>query len=244
MVGITLIIDHLVSKEMKNTAKFIAIAAVTAMAFAGCKKSDYIVGGQLESTTTSLTTYDYLKSNRFRMFDTLLMLVDKAGLKDVINQKGITFYAPSDYSINNYLAKRTQEVQNIDPGKKYTVDTLIKYDLNTFKDSLNAYIIHSTVTYKSLTENGVLFKTALGNQSVISYETTTDPNLGYSGAVSTLPRIEYYTFIKGGPLPSPLVASQIADTVGVRVLCQTSGLTTATGQLNVLSNTHILYFKQ
>jgi len=219
------------------------MAAVAAVAFIGCKKDNYIVGGKLESTTTTLSTYDYLKNNRFKMFDTLLMLVDKAGLKDVINQQGITFYAPSDYSIDNYLNKRTIEVQNVDPNKKYTIDTLIKYDLNNFKDSLNAYIVHSTVTYNSLTENGVVFKTALGNQAVISYETTTDPTLGYSGAISTLPRIEYYTFIKGSPLPSPLVASQIPDTVGVRVLCQTSGLTTATGQLDVLSNTHILYFK-
>ena len=221
-----------------------AVAIVMAIVLNGCKKNDYIVGGKLESTTTPLTTYDYLKNNRFKMFDTLLMLVDKAGLKDVINQKGITFYAPTDYAIDNYLLKRTLEVQNSDPFKKYTIDTLIKYDLNGFKDSLNRYIVPSTVTYSSLTENGVLFKTAFGNHAVISYETTTDPNLGYSGAVSTLPRIEYYTFIIGAPLPSPLIASQIADTVGVRTLCQTSGLTTATGQLNVLANSHVLYFKQ
>jgi len=229
---------------MKNTLKFLSIAVVMAIAFNGCKKQDYIVGGKPESTTTPLTTYDYLKNNRFKMFDTLLMLVDKAGLKDVINQKGITFYAPTDYSIDNYLEKRTLEVQNHDPFQKYTIDTLIKYDLNGFKDSINRYIVPNAVTYNSLTENGVLYNTAFNNQkAVISYETTTDPNLGYTGAVSTLPRIEYYTFIVGGPLPSPLIASQIADTVGVRVLCQTSGLTTATGQLNVLTNSHILYFK-
>jgi hypothetical protein len=230
---------------MKNIIKFMAIAVVMVIAFNSCKKNDYIVGGKLESTTTSLTTYDYLKNNRFKMFDTLLMLVDKAGLKDVINQKGITFYAPTDYSIDNYLEKRTLEVQNSDPFKKYTIDTLIKYDLSGFKDSLDRYIVPSTVTYSSLTENGVLFKTAFGNnQAVISYETTTDPTLGYSGAISTLPKIEYYTFIIGAPLPSPLVASKIADSVGVRTLCQTSGLTTATGQLNVLANSHVLYFKQ
>src|ERR1700743_1590536 len=121
---------------MKNIIKYMAVAIVMAIVFNGCKKNDYIVGGKLESTTTPLTTYDYLKNNRFKMFDTLLMLVDKAGLKDVINQKGITFYAPTDYAIDNYLLKRTLEVQNSDPFKKYTIDTLIKYDLNGFKDSL------------------------------------------------------------------------------------------------------------
>jgi hypothetical protein len=230
---------------MKKIIKYLAVVLLAIAVFAGCKKDNYIVGGNLSNATTPLTTYDYLKNNRFKEFDTLLMIIDKAGLKDVINQKGITFYAPTDFSIDNYLRERSQEVQNFDPNKNYTIDSLIKYDLAHFKDSLNAYIIPKTVTYSSLTNNGVLFNTAMNSSNaVISYETTTDGTLGGTTVVSTLPRLEYYTFIKGAPLPSPLVASAIPDSVGVRVLCQTSGLTTATGQLNVLDNSHVLYFKQ
>ncbi len=106
------------------------------------------------------------------------------------------------------------------------------------------YIIPKTITYNSLSQNGVVFNTAFANkQAVVSFETTTDVTLGYTSAVSTPPRLEFYTYIKSGPLPSPLIASDISPSVGVRVLCQTSGLTTATGQLNVLVNTHTLYFK-
>src|ERR1700759_321909 len=140
---------------MKNIFKLIIVIAIANIILASCKK-DYIIGGKLESTTTNLTTYDYLKSNRFKMFDTLLMLVDKAGLKDVINQKGITFYAPTDFSINKYLQKKTLEAQVIDPFAKYTIDTLIKYDLATFADSIKTYIIPKTITYASLTFNGVI----------------------------------------------------------------------------------------
>jgi hypothetical protein len=229
---------------MKNIIKPLIVFALASIVFVACKKDDYIVGGKLENTTTTLSTYDYLKSNRYKMFDTLLMVIDKAGLKDVINAKGITFYAPTDFSINNYLQLKTIAAQKIDPSVKYSIDTLIKYDLNTFKDSLNAYIIPQAVVYKSLTQNGVVFNTAkTGSQAVISYEKTYDPNLGYTSAVSTAPSLEYYTFIKG-QLPPVIQASQIPDTVGVRVLCQTSGLTTSTGQLNVLSNSHVLYFKK
>jgi len=227
---------------MKNIIKLIIAFAVASIVFAACKKDNYIVGGKLESNTTTLSTYDYLKSNRFKIFDTLLMVVDKAGLKDVINQKGITFYAPTDLSIKSYLQAKTLLAQKVNPFAQYSIDTLIKYDLNTFKDSLNAYIIPSTVTYSSLTQNGVVFNTAKsGSRAVISYEKTYDPNLGYTTVVSTAPSVEYYTFIKGA-LPSVVVASAIPDTIGVRVLCQTTGLTTATGQLNVLSNSHVLYF--
>jgi hypothetical protein len=230
---------------MKNTTiKLWALFAIITVVIASCKKDNYIVGGQLENTTTTLTTYDYLKSNRYQLFDTLLMVVDKAGLKDAINKPGITFYAPTDFSIKNYLQKKTLEAQKIDPFAQYNIDTLMKYDLAKFKDSLNAYIIPATVKYSSLTQNGVVFSTAkTGSKAVISYEETFDPNLGYTSAVSTAPRIEYYIFIKG-QLPAVVVASDIPDTVGVRVLCQTSGLSTATGQLNVLNNTHVLYFKQ
>ncbi|MDB5156857.1 MAG: hypothetical protein JWR50_1564 [Mucilaginibacter sp.] len=178
------------------------------------------------------------------MFDTLLMLVDRAGLKNVINQQGITFYAPTDFSINNYLNARRLEVYNVDPKKTYTIDTLIKYDLQSFKDSINVYIIPKTVTYNSLSQTGVVYNTSLANkQAVISFEMTTDVTLGYTSVVSTPPKLEFYTYIIGGPLPSPLIAATIPDSVGIRALCQTSGLTTATGQLNVLANTHILYFK-
>ena len=210
---------------------------------ASCKKN-YIIGGKLESTTTNLTTYDYLKSNRFKMFDTLLMLVDKAGLKDEINQKGITFYAPTDFSINRYLAKKTAEVQNVDIFAKYTIDTLIKYDLATFADSIKTYIIPKTITYTSLTSNGVVLNTAKSGASVVvSYEQTTDTNLGYNSVVNTIPQVEYYSLVIG-TLPSPVKSVDLDPSVAIRILCQTSGLTTATGQLNVLSNSHTLYFRQ
>jgi hypothetical protein len=228
---------------MKNIIKLLIVIAIANIMLASCKK-DYIIGGKLESTTTNLTTYDYLKSNRFKMFDTLLMLVDKAGIKDVINQKGITFYAPTDFSINNYLTKKTKEAQVGNIFVVYTIDTLIKYDLNAFADSIRMYIIPKTITYSSLTSNGVVLNTAQsGTQAVVSYEQTTDPNLGYNPVVTTIPQVEYYSRVIG-TLPRPIVSVKLSDSVAIRVLCQTSGLTTATGQLNVLSNSHTLYFKQ
>lgn len=229
---------------MKNIIKLILVIALANIILLSCKKDNYISGGQLENATTPLTTYDYLQSNRFHMFDTLLMLVDKAGVKDLINQKGVTFYAPSDYSIDNYLDAKTLEIQKKFPGQQYSIDSLIKYDLPKFADSIKTYIIPQTVTYKNLTQNGVVYNTSKsGAKAVISFEVTYDPSLGYNSALSTPPHVEYYNFVKG-KLPQTVVASKLSDTVAVRVLCQTTGLTTATGQLNVLSNSHVLYFKQ
>ena len=74
--------------------------------FGACKK-DYITGGIKEDINQykNITTYDFLKSSP--LYDTLVQLIDTAGLKDKINEDGTTFFAPSDYSVYYYLSIRT-----------------------------------------------------------------------------------------------------------------------------------------
>lgn len=231
---------------MKNKIIYIVFfGLILAISFSACKKKDYIIGGKLENNTSNLTTYDYLASNKYHIFDTLLLLIDKAGMKDAINKKGITFFAFTDNSINNYLKVKTAEAQRVDPFTQYNIDSLIKYNLDVFKDSLYVYIIPSAVDYGQLTENGTLFETdKSGSWAAVSFEKITDPNYGYSTYVSTPPKLEWYTFIKDkNDLPTPFTASELEDSVGVHTLCQTSGIHTSTGILNVLSNNHAMYFR-
>lgn len=232
---------------MKNKIIYVLVSCfILVMSFSACKKSEYIIGGTVGPNTSNLTTYDYLVSNRSHSFDTLILLIDKAGMKDAINKTGITFFAFTDNSINNYLRAKTAEVQRLDPFLQYNIDSLIKYDLDEFKDSLNVYIIPSIVDYNHLTEDGTLFETAKsGTWAAVSFETTTDPNYGYSPYVSTAPKLEWFTFIKdkNDLPPPPFIASELEDSVGVHTLCQTSGLHTSTGNLNVLQNSHTMYFR-
>jgi hypothetical protein len=221
--------------------KLLYISAFLVLAYS-CKKQDYIIGGKTSNPVSPLTTYDYLAGNSLHQFDTLLMLVDSAGLKDSINQPGITFFAPTDYSIDAYLEARTAVVQNVNPNAVYSIDTMIKYDLQRVRDSLMMYIIHQPLTYAELTQNGVEYPSALpGDSVVVSFEDTQDPNLGYSSLVSTTPQVMYFTQL-WGPAPIPLVADDIPTNVGVHTLCQTSGIQTSTGMLNVLTNSHVLFF--
>jgi hypothetical protein len=207
-----------------------------------CKKQDYITGGQVSNPKVNMTTYDYLKANSLHQFDTLLLLIDAAGLKDTINEPGITFFAPTDHAIDNYLAARTAIVQNIDPFQKYTIDTLMKYDLQRVKDSMLLYIVHQQLPFSSLTNGGALYHTGLSGDSVlVSYEYTKDPNQGYSTYVSNVPQVVYFTQLWGTP-PVPIDAPDIPTNVGVHTLCQTSGIQTTTGMLDVLENGHTLFF--
>lgn len=209
---------------MKNNLKFLLTALLgICLLNTACKKDPYITGGGLNQAKVNMTTYDYLKGNSQHLFDTLLLLIDKAGLKDQINQPGITFFAPTDYSIDNYLLKKiyTQGFS------RYTLDSMYKYDMASFKDSLGLYIVKDTMSFGGLTATGKSFPTAWGNvQAVISNEPVLSSALGYYNAISNPPTIIYNT------------------TLGIHTRCQTFGVQTTTGVLGVLGNEHILFFNR
>jgi hypothetical protein len=196
----------------------------------------------VSNSKTDLTTYDYLASNSLAQFDTLLLLVDKAGIKDMINQQGISFFAPNDNSIFNYLNARTISVQKINPNAKYTLDSMFKYDMQRIKDSLKMYILNQPLTYDKLTDKGAKYPSGLANDTVVvSFEYTTDENKGYSPAVSGIPQLTYFTQL-WKHLDEPFEAGDIPNTIGVHTLCKSSGIQTVNGVLNVLESSHTLFF--
>jgi hypothetical protein len=228
--------------SMKRNFKYTALLFCLFAALYACKKNDYFKGGTIRSNKVEMSTYDFLKSQSSGLFDTLVLLIDRAGLKDKINQNGITFFVPTDYAINNYLARRRAQEQNIDPARLWTIDSLIKYELPKFSDSINAYIINQRLVYDNLTQNGNLFATQkTGAECVVSYEETFDTNLGYNPNVSTPPRIVYYTLLRQ-PITPPIIANQITTAQGVRARVQTSGIESTTGIIHVLNNGHRLFF--
>ena len=199
------------------------------------------MGGSLTDPQVNMTTYDFLQSNSLQQFDTLLMLIDKAGLKDIINQQGVTFFPPDDRAIFSYLNERTVEKQRVDPNAKYTLDSLLNNDIQKVTDSMKMYIINDLLSYDRLTENGTKFPTALaGDTAVVSFEETLDPNLGYTVTVSSTPRLVYFTHLFQS-LPEPFVAEDIPKDIGTRNRIRTSGIQTTTGIVHV-PVPHTLFF--
>lgn len=226
---------------MKHSIKYIYALLAIIFAVSACKQDDYFVGGDLHNPNVSVSTYDFLKNNDRGLFDTLIMLVDAAGLKEKINQPGITFFAPTDYSIKSYVEARTVIEQNIDPFRMWTVDSIIKYELPQFRDSLSIYIVPQKITYSDLTHEGKLYATDSGDEAIVSYERTNDPALGYNPNSSHWPQVMYFTYLFQ-PLTGPVNAPTIPSTVGARTRVQTSGVISTTGTVNVLNNGHRLFF--
>ena len=220
----------------------IAWLALITTGVISCKKTDYIKGGTVMNPKVNVTTYDYLASNALAQFDTVLLLVDKAGLKDLINQPGATFFAPNDNAVFNYLNARTIQAQKVNPNAKYTLDSLFKYDLDRIKDSMKMYIINKPLTYGQLTDKGAKYPTALsGDSVVVSFEYTTDGTQGYNPVVSSVPQRIFFTQLWHS-LPEPFEAGDIPNTIGVRTRCITSGIETTNGILHVLESSHNLFF--
>ncbi|MGE8292176.1 MAG: hypothetical protein ACN6ON_10870 [Sphingobacterium sp.] len=221
---------------------YIAMIALGAMLYS-CKKDGYFIGGELHDPKINMTTYDWLKSNKYGVFDTVIMLIDKAGIKDKINKQGITFFAPTDYNIKNYVNARSRELQKIDENLKWTVDSMIKYELPRFADSIDMYIVNQTLPNSVLTAQGAKYKNVKGKEVVVSYEETEDENLGYVKGSTIKPKVVYFSYLFK-PMDANIPASDIKPPLGIRTLVQTSNANTTTGVAHVLTNDHILFFYQ
>ena len=95
------------------------MAALLIASFVSCKKDDYFIGGSLHNAQFNGTTYEYLKTNP--LFDTLLLLIDKTGLKDEVNAANTTFFAPTDYAIKKYVKDIVQERKRLETGDENLV---------------------------------------------------------------------------------------------------------------------------
>jgi len=231
---------------MKKIFLDLSMLCCIVLIFSACKK-DYITGGVSEDVHMykNTTTYDVLKGNP--LYDTLVQVIDAAGFKDKVNEQGVTFFAPSDYSILSYLGKRTIYLQNtVSQDAKFGLDSLLYYvtnNVNGTKDSLQMYLILQPLTYSSLTNTGALYSTELGNSVIVSYEYTKDGGLGYNPVVSSAPQVVYFTQLwYPYDLSDANPASDITPDIGVHTLVKTSCIQTQTGILNALENSHTLFF--
>lgn len=226
-----------------NVGALMAIVLV----LSACKK-DYITGGTPENVNyyKDSTTYDVLNGNP--AYDTLVQIIDAAGLKDKINQQGSTFFAPSDVSIFNYLNARTTYVQNnYNQDSTFGLDSLkyyLKNNINGTKDSMLMYFIDKPLPYSVLTNTGTLYPTGLvGDTVIVSYEYTKNGSLGYNSIVSSQPQIVYFTQLwYHYNLSDNNTAGAVPDNIGVHNLVKTSGINTQNGVLNELDNSNKLFF--
>lgn len=206
--------------------------------FAGavsCKKAAYLTDGGVHDPRTPLTTYDYLAQHPWKLFDTLVKVIDHYGLKESVNAAN-TFFAPTNYSINRYMTLRLTEKQATNPAAVYTLDSLYK-DIKA--DTVLQYLFTDKITLADAQElKPTLYpsKVVAGLSLGVMKELQT--NTLYLERSNAATYLLYLVKVRGA-IDEPGVIPP-ANESDIRVLCQTTGILPENGNkvLHVLSNLH------
>lgn len=213
--------------------KYIILLLLTGM-FISCNNDDYLTDGGKANPYVNMTTYDYLKSNP--LFDTLVMAIDIAGLKDEVNTAG-TFFAPTNFSLNEYIRDELELRRKLDADAVYTFDSIPVTEF----DSIRMYLFAETITRDSLIKEGRVYTSKAG----IDFKLSKEPQDTYQDDLVIKP--EYLYFIKKVGSDFDSYEDTINDNVGTRekderIRVQTSGIISTTGIIHVLQNNHKFIF--
>ncbi|HEY1167031.1 MAG TPA: hypothetical protein VGE90_17780 [Chitinophaga sp.] len=209
----------------------------TALLFS-CKKENYKNDGGVHDPHVNMSTYDYLRSQK--VFDSLVYLIDKAGLKDLVNSD-ITFFAVTNYGVNDYVdirQKRAAE-QTGDENIPFSMDSIPVQEL---KDSLRMYMVKGKINREQMNRTGQLYDCILGNIPNKKFMINLLRTYPYNDYVSYVDMVNY-TLVIGGRDDQVADPSQIPQSEKDNpAVCQTSGIITTTGVVHVLNGYHRLFF--
>ena len=205
---------------MTINIKSIAIILLSVILFFSCKKKDYLTDNGVSTAKSSLSTYDYLAQNKYKMFDTLITIIDHYSLKEEVNNAP-TFFAPSDYSIHKYL-------QLIGGGSLETLYGTIT------ADSIRQYFFNQKITLQAAPELPMIIESKGNTNCAIQKIKQTDPQY-YTWSSEPVYFLYYIKVV--GELDPPDGTATDEDR---KVVCQTSNIETVSGNmLHVLNNNHI-----
>lgn len=85
---------------MKKRIKILALPLALLLMLMGACKKDYFTDTGVQKSEFNGTVLDYLKSKP-QYFDTLVKIIDYAGMTSIFQNEEITFFAPADSSLRN-----------------------------------------------------------------------------------------------------------------------------------------------
>lgn len=224
---------------MRITIKYFLTILLLGAVFISCKKDKYKNDGGTHSPNVNMTTYDYLKQHG--SFDSLIAVIDLAGMKDMVNSSK-TFFAVPDWGINDYVkAKKQQKI--IETGDENISFSVKDLDVYTLRDSLKMYMYPELINRQNLTVAGKEYTSAFGpmaNDTRMYIRLRRIVN--YNSYVGTVDFINFGQVIGTLDTEEPDVNAIPISQRDKTVDCQTSGIITTTGTLHVVNNFHRLFF--
>lgn len=210
------------------------VSIILAVIVISCNNDDYLIDGGVASPYLNTSTYEFLASRP--LFDTLVLAINKAGLKDLLDSE-VTFFAPTDFAFKSYVDKMTGlgRTKYNDPNYFYKFDSIPAQVLH---DSLSMYIFPGKIYRQDMRKEGDVFTNYAGTRLKISLEQQKD----YTDQLTTNPAYVYLSYKKGKNWDA-WDATDISTTEkDIKVRIQTSGLISNNGVVHVITNTHVLFF--
>lgn len=206
--------------------------------FTSCKKDGYKDDGGKSIAFVNMTTYDYLKSKP--VFDSLVRIIDRAGMKDAINGD-ITFFATTNYGVADFIAsrkiKRGAELGN--ENLPYSIDSL---PANQMKDSLKMYMFTGKINREQMTVGGKLYNSLLGPINNVQFMISLRRTQDYGTYLNRVDYVRFTKVIGTRDDQEPDITAIPQTDRDIAYDCQTSGIITTTGIIHVLHGNHKLFF--
>lgn len=224
---------------MNIKLKNIFYCLVLTIGLVACKKDKYKNDGGVHSPKVNMTTYDYLKQHG--SFDSLIAVIDLAGMKDMVNNSK-TFFAVPDWGVKDYIAAKKQK-KIIEVGDENIQFYARDLDVYTLRDSLKMYMFSETINRENLTVVGKEYQSLFGpmtNDSRVYIRLRRI--VGYNGYVGTVNFIDYGIVTGTLDTDEPVFENIPLNQRDKIAECQTTGIITTTGTLHVLNNYHRLFF--
>ncbi|MFD2967851.1 hypothetical protein [Sphingobacterium bambusae] len=213
------------------------VLAVTAYA---CQKDDYKKDGGQSDPHVNMTTYDFLKSHG--SFDSLVRMIDHAGIKDIVNSD-VTFFVTTDYGARDYVAAKKQE-KIVQVGNENISFSITDIPAQQLRDSMMMYLFDGDLNRDKLSTENTYYTSKLGNIPDVRFNIKLRRTRDFN---TYLDYVDYVNFTKVIKTLDEEEAdyNAIPDAELDRSFdCQTSGLITTTGIVHVLDNSHRLFFNR
>ena len=204
--------------------KYIALIIVLFSLYS-CSNDDYLIDGGLANPNVGKSTYDFLKSHK--QLDTLALLIERAGMIDVVNSPSTTLFAPNNLSVKDYI----YYMRFIEENQNYGLNDIPVEDLKVI---LGGYIFNQSLDRSKLVPEGKIYIAQNGEERMLSLK----PVDNYGAQLDEYPEYVYYTF-KGeddywGDNPDEDDYNDDVNTV-----VRTSNIISTNGVIHVLQGSHI-----
>ncbi|QTE23710.1 hypothetical protein [Polaribacter cellanae] len=208
---------------MKNTWLIVIIL----VSLYACNSEEQMIDGGLSNGNVNLSTFDFLKSHK--QLDTLAILIEKAGMKNKVNEQ-TTLFAANNASIKRYVNAVLAKMRQTDPEATFTVNDI---HIDTLKKYMGSYIFNGKIKRENMTKEGSILTAFNGDERRISLE----PVENYTSYLESFPEYVYYTYKVGNEWNDWDDENSDDESVLVR----TSNITTINGVVHVLQGTHVLF---